>query len=153
MLSKILVPVDGSDNSFRALAHAIFLSIKIQEAQITVLNIIEDPPTVYIYSPKIMEKLRADYERQYTKILERCKEMADKSGININTVLIEGDPASKIIGYSEMEKFDIIIIGSRGMGKFKELIVGSVSNKVLHHAMFHNVTQIEFAKIKINKIK
>jgi nucleotide-binding universal stress UspA family protein len=58
----------------------------------------------------------------------------DKSGININTVLIEGDPASKIIGYSEMEKFDIIIIGSRGMGKFKELIVGSVSNKVLHHA-------------------
>ena len=33
-----------------------------------------------------------------------------------------------------MEKFDIIIMGSRGMGKFKELILGSVSNKVLHHA-------------------
>ena len=81
-----------------------------------------------------MEKLREDYERQYTKILERCKDMANKSGINIHTVLIEGDPASKIIGYSEMEKFDIIIMGSRGMGKFKELILGSVSNKILHHA-------------------
>ena len=134
MLSKILVPVDGSENSFRALEQAIFLSTKIQEAQITVLYIIEDLPSLYIYSPKIIEKLRADYKSEYTKILERCKEIAKKSGININTVLLEGDPASKIIGYSEMEKFDLIIIGSRGMGKFKEVIIGSVSNKVLHHA-------------------
>jgi nucleotide-binding universal stress UspA family protein len=68
------------------------------------------------------------------KILERCKELASKSGINIHTVLLEGDPASKVIGYSEMEGFDIIIMGSRGTGKFKELILGSVSNKVIHHA-------------------
>ena len=134
MLSKILVPVDGSENSFRALEQAIFLSTKIQEAQITVLYIIEDLPSLYIYSPKIIEKLRADYKSEYTKILERCKEIAKKNKININTVLLEGDPASKIIGYSEMEKFDLIIIGSRGMGKFKEVIIGSVSNKVLHHA-------------------
>jgi nucleotide-binding universal stress UspA family protein len=134
MLSKILVPVDGSENSFRALEQAIFLATKIQEAQIIVLYIIEDLPSLYIYSPKIIEKLHADYKNEYTKILERCKEIAKKSGININTVLLEGDPASKIIGYSDMEKFDLIIIGSRGMGKFKEVIIGSVSNKVLHHA-------------------
>jgi nucleotide-binding universal stress UspA family protein len=134
MLSKILVPVDGSDNSFRALEHAIFISRKIEGAQTTVAHIIEAPPSVYIYSPKVMEKVRADYKGESAKILERCKDMANNSGINIHTVLIEGDPASKIIGYSEMEKFDIIIIGSRGMGQFKEMILGSVSNKVLHHA-------------------
>jgi nucleotide-binding universal stress UspA family protein len=134
MLSKILVPVDGSDNSFRALEQAIFLATKIQEAQITVLYIIKDLPSLYIYSPKTIEKLHADYKSESAKILERCKEMANQSGININTVLEEGDPASKIIGYSEMKQFDLIIIGSRGMGKFKELIIGSVSNKVLHHA-------------------
>ena len=134
MLSKILVPVDGSENSFRALEQAIFLATKIQEAQIIVLYIIEDLPSLYIYSPKIIEKLHADYKSEYVKILERCKELASKSGINIHTVLLEGDPASKIIGYSEMERFDIIIMGSRGMGKFKEMIVGSISNKVIHHA-------------------
>ncbi|HZC49716.1 MAG TPA: universal stress protein [Nitrososphaeraceae archaeon] len=134
MLSKILVPVDGSENSFRALEHAIFLSRKIEGTQTTVTHIIEGPPSVYIYSPKVMEKVRADYKSESTKILERCKDMANKSGINIHTVLIEGDPASKIIRYSEMEKFDIIIIGSRGMGQFKEMILGSISNKVLHHA-------------------
>jgi nucleotide-binding universal stress UspA family protein len=111
-----------------------FLSIKIQESQITVLYIIEDLPTVYIYSPKTIEKLHADYKSESAKILERCKELASKSGINIHTVLLEGDPASKIIAYSEMEGFDIIMMGSRGMGKFKEMIVGSISNKVIHHA-------------------
>ena len=134
MLSKILVPVDGSDNSFRALEHAIFLSIKIQESQITVLYIIEDLPTVYIYSPKTIEKLHADYKSESAKILERCKELASKSGINIHTILLKGNPASKIIAYSEMEGFDIIMMGSRGMGKFKEMIVGSISNKVIQHA-------------------
>ena len=124
MLSKILVPVDGSENSFRALEQAIFLATKIQEAQITVVYIIEDLPSLYIYSPKIIEKLHADYKSEYTKILERCKEIAKKSGININTVLLEGDPASEIIGYNDTEKFDLIIIGSPGMAKFKEAIVG-----------------------------
>ena len=134
MFSKLLVSIDGPENSFRALEQAIFLATKIQEAQITVLYIIEALPSLYIYSPKIMEKLCVDYKSESLKIVERCKEMANKSGVNINTVLLEGDPASKIIGYSDREKFDLIIIGSRGMGKFKEMIIGSVSNKVLHHA-------------------
>ena len=56
MLSKILVPVDGSENSFRALEQAIFLATKIQEAQITVVYIIGDLPSIYIYSPKIYGK-------------------------------------------------------------------------------------------------
>ena len=50
MLSKILVPVDGSDNSFRALEHAIFLSIKIQESQITVLYIRGSTYCVYLFT-------------------------------------------------------------------------------------------------------
>ena len=134
MLSKILVPIDGSANSFRALEQAIFLATKIQEAQITVLYIIEDLPSLYIYSRNTIVKLHSVYKSESAKILERCKGMANQSGININTVLEEGDPASKIIGYSEMKQFDLIMMGSRGMGKFKEMIIGSVSNKVLHHA-------------------
>ena len=47
MLSKMLVSIDGPENSFRALEHAIFLT-KLLETQIIVLYIIEEPPTVYI---------------------------------------------------------------------------------------------------------
>jgi nucleotide-binding universal stress UspA family protein len=89
---------------------------------------------LFIFIHQKLWKNSADYKSESLKIVERCKEMANKSGVNINTVLLEGDPAFEIMGYSDREKFDLIIIGSRGMGKFKEMIIGSVSNKVLHHA-------------------
>jgi nucleotide-binding universal stress UspA family protein len=47
MFSKLLVPIDGSDNSFRALNHAIFLSKKIV-AQITALHVMENPPFIHV---------------------------------------------------------------------------------------------------------
>jgi nucleotide-binding universal stress UspA family protein len=49
MLSKVLVPVDGSENSLRALDHAIYLAKKTG-ANITAMNVIENPPTVYVCS-------------------------------------------------------------------------------------------------------
>ncbi|TLY05338.1 MAG: universal stress protein, partial [Thaumarchaeota archaeon] len=62
------------------------------------------------------------------------KQIADKSGVKLETVIAEGDAASSIAGYAHKEDFDLIIIGGRGLGRFKEMVLGSVSNKVLHHA-------------------
>ncbi|TLX84493.1 MAG: universal stress protein, partial [Thaumarchaeota archaeon] len=45
-----------------------------------------------------------------------------------------GNPASAILDYNKKEKFDLVIMGSRGLGKFKELILGSVSSKIMHHS-------------------
>jgi len=69
------------------------------------------------------------------KILDECSSIATKKGIAINTTLLEGNPASTILEFSQMEKYEVIIIGSRGMGHFKELILGSVSSKILHHSL------------------
>ena len=60
MFSKLLVPVDGSENSFRALKAAIFLSKKI-DAKIMALHVIEKAPTVYIHPQKELENLLRNY--------------------------------------------------------------------------------------------
>lgn len=133
MLSRILVPVDGSDNSLRALDHAIFLA-KSTGAGVTAMNVIESPPTVYIESQKLIDDIMVKYRTESAKILDRCKQIAEKAGVKIETVIAEGDTASNITGYAQKEGFDLIIIGSRGLGKFKEMVLGSVSNKVLHHS-------------------
>ena len=57
-----------------------------------------------------------------------------KKGIVISTTLLEGNPASIILEFSQSEKYEVIIIGSHGMGQFKELLLGSVSSKVIHHS-------------------
>ena len=133
MFSKILVPVDGSDNSLRALDHAIFLA-KNTGAGVTAIHVMEKPPTVYAESQKLLNDIMTKYRTESTKILDRCKQIGDKAGVGIDTVIAEGDVASSIAGYAHKEGFDAIIIGSRGLGKFKEMVLGSVSNKVLHQS-------------------
>jgi len=133
MFSKVLVPVDGSDNSFRALDHAISLA-ESTGARVTAMHVIERPPTVYVESQKLLNDLLDNYKKESEKVLDKCKQIADKSGVKIETVMAEGDAASTIVGYANKEGFDVIIIGSRGLGRFKEMVLGSVSNKVLHHA-------------------
>jgi nucleotide-binding universal stress UspA family protein len=132
MLSKILVGVDGSDNSFRALDHAIFLAKRV-EAHLTAIHVVENPPTVYVESQKLLNELLTKYKAESAKVLDRCKQAAEKSGVNIETVLAEGDAATNIVGYAQREGFDLVVIGSRGLGKFKEMVLGSTSSKVLHH--------------------
>ena len=134
MFSKILVPVDGSDISYRALDSALFLSERLA-SKITAIHVIEKVPTVYIQSQKVLDELLETHKNESQKILDECSSIATKKGIAINTTLLEGNPASTILEFSQMEKYEVIIIGSRGMGHFKELILGSVSSKILHHSL------------------
>jgi nucleotide-binding universal stress UspA family protein len=133
MFSKILVPVDGSDHSLRALEHALFLA-KSAGSRVTAIHVIEKPPTVYVESQKLLNDIMTKYRNESTKVLDRCKELAAGKGIKIETAIAEGDAASNIADYAKKQDFDIIVIGSRGLGRFKEMVVGSVSNKVLHQA-------------------
>ena len=131
MFSKLLVPVDGSENSVRALEAAIFLSKKI-DAYVTVMHVMEKPPTVYIHPQKELEELLQNYRREAEQILEKCEEIGNRNGVELKKVSIEGDVASKIIRFAEKEVFDMIVMGHRGSGRFKEMVLGSVSKKVLN---------------------
>lgn len=133
MISKILVPVDGSENSFRALDQALFIA-KSSGAAITAIHVIERPPTVYVESQKLLDELLANYRKESGKILDKSQEIAARSGTKLETAIMEGDPASNINGFAEKGGFDLIVIGSRGLGRLKSAILGSTSNKVLHHA-------------------
>jgi nucleotide-binding universal stress UspA family protein len=133
MFSKILVPVDGSENAFRALDQALFLA-KSTGAAITAIHVIESPPTVYVESQKLLNELLSNYRKESAKILDKCKEIGQRQDVKVDTVIAEGDAAANINGYAEKEAFDLIVIGSRGLGRLKQALLGSVSNKVIHHA-------------------
>lgn len=133
MFSRILVPVDGSDNSYRALDAALLLSEKLG-AKATAIHVMEELPVSYIVSEKLLREIVDAYKRENQLTLSKCSEIATKKGLTIKTKLLQGNPGSTILDFCEKEKYDIIIMGSRGMGKFKELVLGSVSSKVLHHS-------------------
>jgi nucleotide-binding universal stress UspA family protein len=109
LFSKLLVPVDGSENSLRALEAAIFLSKKL-DAQITALHVMEKAPTVYIHPQKELEELLKNFRKESERILEKCQQIGKNNRIELNMAISEGDVASKII----------------------QMVLGSVSEKVLH---------------------
>jgi nucleotide-binding universal stress UspA family protein len=136
MFSKILVPVDGSESSYKALETALFLGGKLG-SNITVMHVMEDIPVTHIQSQKLLKTLTEISmvcKKQGQDILSKCSEIATQKGLNIKTLLFKGNPASVILDYTLKEEHDSIIMGRRGMGKFKELFLGSVSSKVLHHS-------------------
>ena len=133
MFTNILVPVDGSDNSYRALDAALLLSEKLG-SNITVIHVMEQIPITHIGSEKLLNEFLQAYKKENQDILSKCSEIAAQKGLTINTFLLEGNPASAILDFSKKEKFDLLIMGRRGLGKFKELILGSISSKIVHHS-------------------
>lgn len=133
MFTNILVPVDGSDNSYRALDAALLFSEKLG-SNITAVHVMEQVPITHIGSEKLLSEFLEAYKKENQDILSKCSEIATQKGLTIKTLLLQGNPASVILDYSKQEKFDLLIMGSRGMGKFKELILGSVSSKIVHHS-------------------
>jgi nucleotide-binding universal stress UspA family protein len=133
LFTNILVPVDGSDNSYRALDAALLLSEKLS-SNITVIHVMEQFPITHIGSEKLLSEVLEAYKKENQIILSKCSEIATQKGLTIKTLLLQGNPASVILDYSKKEKFDLLIMGTRGLGKFKELILGSVSGKIVHHS-------------------
>ena len=127
------MPIDGSDNSYRALDAALLLSEKLGSS-ITVIHVMEEVPITHIGSEKMLNELLEAYKKENQDILLKCTEIANQKGLTIKTFLIQGNPASAILDYNKKEKFDLVIMGSRGLGTFKELLLGSVSSKIVHHS-------------------
>ncbi len=131
LISKILVPIDGSENSMRALNHGLFLSSNLK-IRLTILFVIDVPPFV-VYSQKIVNSVMASLEKEAKDTLEEGRNQAKKYDVEPETLFLEGtNIASIIIEHGEKNNFDLIVIGSKGKGKLKTSLLGSVSNKVIH---------------------
>lgn len=136
MPSKILVPVDGSANSKRALEKAVSIAKDSpSSSSVTALYVMERPPTVYVESQKVLDDAMAKYKKEADAMLDEYEALAASLGMKkIEAVMAEGEPASAIVGYAEKGGFDLIVMGSRGRGKITEAVLGGVSSKVLKDA-------------------
>ena len=129
-MKKILVPVDGSEYSLRALERAKGLG-EFYKAEITLLTVIYSGHFNYFESQK--DVLESEEKISHDLVLEASKVLED-SPCGYKTVAILGDTAKEIITMAEEQDFYLIVIGSRGHGTFARALLGSVSQKVVSHA-------------------
>ena len=125
---KILVPLDGSKNSFRALDRAIDLA-KQTKASITCMSVIQ----TYRTEMGVVKTITGEtMNRNYKKIMKIAKDKCKKNEINCSEVLKYGQEGKEIVSFAQKNEYDIIVIGSRGRGLIKETLLGSTSHHVVH---------------------
>lgn len=138
---KILVAVDGSENSERASKAAIALA-KLSHAELMVISVVA--PVVMVGFPSIgadpyptgLQPYYDDAGKNGAKIVEGVVSQAKNAGV-VATGYVERSPSSivqTIVDKAASEKVDLIVVGTRGLGGFKKLLLGSVSSGVISHA-------------------
>jgi len=126
-IKKILVPLDGSENSLRGLDAAIYHAQKSQ-AEITAINILPNMPEMFRDAPPYSEKAQKDAEI----MLAGAKKRSSENDVKFQEKIIRGNAGKDIVKFAEENNFDLITIGSRGISSVKEAFLGSVSNYIAH---------------------
>ena len=130
-ISKILVPIDGSKNSLRGLEMAITLARQC-EATITGVYSIYAPPHSEFRGVGSVEKA---HNKEVAKFMGNAKLLAAQNGIMFKEKIMRGEVGYNIIKLARgKDKFDMIVMGSRGRSSTKEMFFGSISNYVIHTA-------------------
>jgi nucleotide-binding universal stress UspA family protein len=128
----IVVGIDGSEASGRALAWAVE-EAKLRKATLRVVHTWFDPMIGnYFASPTVF--VSEAFEQAARGILDQAVASIDDDGgsLKVDPVLVHGLAASTLL--REAEGADLLVVGSRGLGGFKELVLGSVSHQVIHYA-------------------
>jgi nucleotide-binding universal stress UspA family protein len=137
MFGRIVVGTDGSETASEAVRRAIEMA-KLSQAQLEIVS---------AYEPISGDRLRDESAElpgdvQHTVnpredvnlILENAAADAKRSDVEVLTHPREGDPADAILDVAEEIKADLIVVGNKGMTGAKRFLLGSVPNKISHHA-------------------
>ncbi|HMD51950.1 MAG TPA: universal stress protein [Solirubrobacteraceae bacterium] len=137
MFRSIVVGTDGSDTATQAVREAIDLASAIGATL----------QLVSAFAPVSEQRLKAERrdapeevqwainpKQEVEASLGGAAEMARQAGVTVNTFARQGDPADAILDVAEEQGADLVIVGNKGMTGAKRFLLGSVPNKVSHHA-------------------
>jgi nucleotide-binding universal stress UspA family protein len=137
MFKSIVVGTDGSNTATEAVRQAVSLARDVG-AKVELVSAYEP-----VSSQRLSEERRQTPEDLQWAInpredvdatLEAAAEVARKEGVEVSTYARQGDPADAILDVAEEQGADLIVVGNKGMTGAKRFLLGSVPNKVSHHA-------------------
>ena len=142
-LQKILVPVDGSDASVKALQYATHLAeLEANDAQLMVVHVLEDVKQggaiglqAKYGNVRLVEGFKRARRDAALEWLKQVEVAAKKKRIQLKTEVLDGNSRVKvIIDYAKKNSVDLIVLGSTGLTGFKRLLLGTMANAIVSSA-------------------
>lgn len=147
MFDKILVPLDGSEHSFKALEVATQIAKKF-DGKITLLHVYSTPvrsisvpetttlppPIIPAITPMEAARIAEAARKTGNEILTKGEQKVKAENVPVEKIMIEGSTVQAIVKTAVEEKFNLIVMGARGISRIREILLGSVSDGVLRNA-------------------
>ena len=137
-ITKILVPVDGSEHALRAVRVAAEMALKYQ-AKLLLLSVVPAPGFALL-GPVGAPADLTDYYRlgneEANRAIDGAKKVAQEAGVEAGGKVVQpvNSAAEAICEYAASENVSVIVMGTRGLGGFKKLVLGSVSGGVVSNS-------------------
>lgn len=140
---KLLVAVDGSAESVKALEHAIELAapgnwpitaVHAVDPEVRTAGGVESVEARSDFEAQLIQENPEDAEKRGTALLERMEATAAEHGAEIETAMLDGDPAEVVPDFAESGSFDHVVVGHRGLSEEFERVLGSVAMAIVERS-------------------
>ncbi|NIM25089.1 MAG: universal stress protein [Nitrososphaeria archaeon] len=123
---NILVPLDGSEYSQKALVQACDFA-KNYQSNLILLYVVDKPRSLNLLDKKEYLGILRKFGE---KVLLKGRETAKKEGLDVTTIMKEGNITHEIVKIAKIKNCNLIIVGNKGLGATARFFLGSVSNKL-----------------------
>lgn len=120
MYEKVLLAADGSEHALRATEHAIKF-VRQYDSQLDVVIVVDEEEG---------DITQQDQEAMIERRLKLTKQKLNKANVSYQTVVLTGEPKHEIVEYAKAKEVDLCFVGSRGLNRLQEMVLGSVSHKL-----------------------
>ena len=132
MFERILLAIDGSEHSYKSARTAADLARAMKSEKLRIVVAFDKIPP-FLGEPNLQRAIDSRLA-EAQEILTKAVEIVGDVPAEVHTELIEGDAAESIIEVARTRNSDVIVMGSRGLGRLAGLVLGSTSQKVVGHA-------------------
>jgi nucleotide-binding universal stress UspA family protein len=131
MYSKILLATDGSEHSIRAAEQAVGIAKCSSDSVLHLVYVVDGDTSK---SDVLRNWNAADINDKRKERIRSVEEMIKASGVAYEVHILHGEPGPTIVHHANEKRFNLVVIGSRGLNGIQELVLGSVSHKVAKRA-------------------
>lgn len=129
--ANILVCCDGSKYSEKAIRQACDLA-KRYDSNVTLIHVVDKTLKSDIIAGSEYTKILRKYAKE---TLQKAQKITDEEGIRPKIVTREGNVANEIIKFSKIDKTNLIVVGSKGLGAVLKFLIGSISSKIANQSL------------------
>jgi nucleotide-binding universal stress UspA family protein len=127
MFNRILLASDGSEHARRAAEKAVYIASGTTNASIDLVYVVDASTS----KTDVLNNTNSQMiEQKRKQRLEKTQQILEGANLEYKVTVLHGEAGPSIVDYANKQKFDLVVIGSRGLNTLQEMVLGSVSHKV-----------------------